>query len=145
MANDLKYFSLLEKIAKDVPASAHNRIVPRARLAACIVYRNEIVSFGINQLKSHPFQAKFSKNKEAIYLHAETNALTKARKRLTMDEFANSSLYVCRIKYSNTLRKHTVWGLSKPCDGCIRAAAAFNIKKVCYTCDDGGYEVLLRK
>ncbi|MFM7851590.1 MAG: hypothetical protein ACKO96_06630, partial [Flammeovirgaceae bacterium] len=51
-----KYIEMLSKIAVAIEP------VRKARIAACLVYRNEIISFGINQMKTHPFQAQFSKN-----------------------------------------------------------------------------------
>ena len=74
--SEIKYLSVLEKMAEAVPAASHRGL--RARLAACVVYKRDIVSFGINQLKSHPFQAKFSKNEDSIFLHAETDAIKNA-------------------------------------------------------------------
>ena len=34
----------------------------RFRHVAAIVYKNKIVSFGTSHMKSHPFQARYSKN-----------------------------------------------------------------------------------
>lgn len=150
MKNDIFYISQLEKLAETIPAAAHRRGEPkrnnpilRTRVAACLVYKNEIMSFGINRLKSHPFQAKFSKNSKSIFLHAETDAIKNALKRMTVEEISKSTLYVCRIKYNSSgKRKQFIAGLAYPCDGCQKAIATFNIKKVCYTCDDGGYKYL---
>jgi deoxycytidylate deaminase len=53
--SDLKYLGFLEKIAEAIPAAAHNRRgrVLRTRIAACVVYKNEIVSVGINRSEEH--------------------------------------------------------------------------------------------
>lgn len=143
--SDLKYLGFLEKIAEAIPAAAHNRRgrVLRTRIAACIVYKNEIVSVGINQLKSHPFQAKFSRHADAIFLHAETDAIKNALKHISVSDLSKSSLYICRVKYDEqTTKKIQMRGMCKPCEGCQRAIATFNIKKVVYTCDDGSHKYL---
>ena len=140
--SDMKYLTHLEKIAEAVPAASHNKSQLRARLAACVVFKNEIVSVGVNQLKSHPFQARFGKNEDSIFLHAETDAIKNALKCISVDDLAKSTLYVCRVKYCDTKKREFTWGLSKPCAGCSRAISTFNIKKVCYTCDDGTYKYL---
>ena len=56
---------------------------PRARLAAALVKNNKIISFGINRKKTDPLQAKFGKNKDAIYLHAEIHAIKNALRDYT--------------------------------------------------------------
>ncbi len=140
-----RILSYLEKIAEAIPAAAHNRKgrFLRTRIAACIVYKNEIVSVGINQLKSHPFQAKFSRHEDSIFLHAETDAIKNALRHITVEQISKASLYVCRVvKYSEKNKKIKVRGICKPCDGCQRAIANFNIKKVVYTCDDGSHKYL---
>jgi len=130
--------SYLEKIAMAIDVNSCNR----ARLAACLVYKNDIIAVGVNQMKSHPFQQKFSKNVESIYLHAETDCLKNALRLATPQEIAKSTLYVCRVKHHDTEDRKLVWGISRPCMGCIRAIVAYDIKKVVYSCDNNGYEYL---
>jgi len=128
-----KYINILSKVAIAVEP------VAQARLASAIVYKNEIISIGINQRKSHPFQAKFSKNEDSIYLHSETDAIKNALKQISIDELSDSVLYVCRVKIIN---KKFVFGIAKPCCGCMRAISNFGIKKVYYTLDNKGYAML---
>lgn len=120
-----KRWNLLEKVA--VAADP----VRRSRLAAMLVYKNDVIAVGYNKKKSHPLAQRFQKHEEAIYLHAEVMALHKASKRITPEQFAKSELYVLRIKKTDcgTL----VWGLAKPCDGCMAAIKHFKIKRVYYT------------
>lgn len=113
-----------------------------ARVAACVVFRNDIVSFGWNEMKSHPFQAKYSKVPEAIYLHAETCAIKNALKYISLDELEKSALYVCRVKYHDKTKKKLVFGLSKPCGGCSKCISTFNIKQVIYSIEGAGFGVL---
>jgi deoxycytidylate deaminase len=128
-----KFFKLLEKIATAVEP------VASARLAAAVVLRGEVISVGINQRKSHPFQSRFGKNEDAIYLHAETDAIKNALKNISQEDLAKASLYVMRVKYADENKKKTMWGLSKPCSGCARAIATFGIQNVYYSKDDCGY------
>lgn len=128
-----RVLNTLFKLAQDVAP------VASARIAAGVVYRNEIISFGVNQMKTHPFQNRFSKNSESIYLHAETDAIKNALRSLSIKDLEKCTLYICRAKYSE---RNFVYGLSKPCPGCMRAISTFNIRKVIYTCDDGNYEQL---
>jgi len=127
----LKILNILQVMAETVPVEF------RGRLAAAVVHRNEILSFGVNQMKSHPFQRQYSSNEDSIYLHAETDAIKNALKKHDIATIAKSKLYICRVKYDNEFGRTLQWGLSKPCAGCQKAIATFNIKHVCYTTDDG--------
>ncbi len=48
-----------------------------ARIAAAVIRKGKVVSFGYNHKKSHPFQAKFCKNKDAVFFHAEVPIVSK--------------------------------------------------------------------
>ena len=50
-----KVLDLLAVVAEGVD---RNITSSGARLAAAIVYKNRVISVGINQKRSHPFQAK---------------------------------------------------------------------------------------
>ena len=127
----LKHLNTLEKVAEAQPVTAG------ARIAAAIVIRNDIIAVGNNQKKTHPFQERFKKNDEAIYLHAETDCIKNALKHVDQDKLSKATLYVCRIKKDGT------WGLAKPCKGCMKAIATFNIKNVIYSTDTTGkFEIL---
>ena len=131
----VKYINLLSKIATDIV----NPVGGNARLAACIVYKNDVVSFGVNQMKSHPFQARYGKNTDSVFLHAETAAIKNALKCISVKELEKSTLYICRVKHHGQLLG---FGMSKPCTGCFRCINTFNIPKVIYTLDNGSYGVL---
>ena len=96
------------------------------RHAAALYIGNKLISVGINQKKTHPIQAKFGRNKDAIYLHAEIAAIVNALKVVALDDLRRAVLYVA--KYSTN--GHT---LSKPCKGCQRAIMHFNIKDCIWT------------
>ncbi len=126
-----KILSELEKLAVDVLP------VASARLAAAIVYKKEIVGYGINQKKTHPLQSRYSTNSKAIYLHAEIAAIANSLKRIDVKQLANSTLYISRMKYSCQEKTSFIRGLARPCEGCTRAIAAFDLKHVCFTTDEG--------
>jgi len=127
---------ILEKVAESVnPVSS-------ARLAAALVYKNEIISIGTNRHKSHPFQKKYSSNDAAIFLHAETDAIYNALRRYDTNIVAKSKLFIYRAKYVNHEKIVFTQGLAKPCAGCQRAIATFGIQHVCFTLDDEGMDYL---
>ena len=130
---------ILHTLAKIAEANDESNI----RFAAAVVYRNKIVSVGYNRMKSHPFQAKYAKNSEAIYLHAEVHAIKNALREIPVEDLPKCELYITRVKRPRSHSDGFIWGLSKPCAGCQRAIAEFGIKRTIYTCDEvGNYEVL---
>jgi len=112
-----------------------------AMLGAVLVHRNRIISFGVNQAKSHPFQARFAHKKECIYLHAETDAIRNALKVISFNELyaTRTTLYLVRLKraWANDTKAPYIHGIAKPCLGCLRAIITHNINRVVYTTDDG--------
>jgi len=135
MSRSGNYFSILEKMAISLEYDSRHR----ARIASCIVYRNDIISFGVNKMKSHPFQKKFSKNIDSIYLHSEIDCIKNALRIITQDELSKSTLYICRVKFDGN---NLIWGLSRPCSGCMNAISTFGIKKVAYTATKNEFEYL---
>jgi tRNA(Arg) A34 adenosine deaminase TadA len=131
-----KAFNMMEKIAQDVAP------VGAARIAAGVFRRNELIAVGVNSYKSHPFQVKFQRNSDSIFLHAETDAIKNALKRIDVEDLRYCSLIICRVKYDSIQKNNLVWGLAKPCSGCMKAIISYNIRKVYYTCDNGCYERL---
>jgi tRNA(Arg) A34 adenosine deaminase TadA len=124
----------LEKIAAANPN-------PTEKFAAAVVWNNKIISIGMNSMKSHPLQAKYSKNEHAIFLHSEIDAIKNALREIDVDDFSKCDLYITRVKKEKPFTKKFVWGLAKPCAGCERAIAAFGLKRTIYTCDEG-YEII---
>lgn len=131
-----RYINILAKLASVTEP------VAAARIASCLVYKNNIISFGICRKKTHPFQAKFGKNKNSIYLHSEIDCIKNSLKEISIDELSKSTLYICRVKYDGPTKSKMIFGLSKPCPGCTRAILNFGISKVIYTLDNEGYDAL---
>lgn len=130
-----KIFIVLRKLAEEVAPIKSSRVV------AAVVKSKSITSFGANQMRTHPFQAKFGKNPESLYWHAETNAIYNALRVLDVGDLKKADLYVCRVKYLSTKREQFVLGNAKPCVGCAKCIADFGVKRVFYTTETG-YECL---
>lgn len=139
-ARDRRFMALARKIAISVDP------VKRAKIAAIIVVKNQIIAIGQCQLRSHPFQAKFNKHPSAIYLHAETNAIHAALNQVAPDQLEKATLYISRVKRKFP-KNDSEWtdGLACPCEGCMRAIVTHSIKRVVYSTDvDGEYSRLIR-
>jgi tRNA(Arg) A34 adenosine deaminase TadA len=117
--HDRRLYDLLT-IAQDVSQFR------KTKHAAAIYLGNKLISVGVNQLKTHPLQARFGINRDAIYLHAEIDAIRNALKRISLDDLSRTTLYVARIRDGKPK-------LSKPCAGCTRAILHFNIHDVYWT------------
>jgi len=129
---------ILHTLAKVAAANPH----PAEKFAAAVVFRNRIVSIGLNSMKSHPMAAKYGKNPHAIFLHAEVAAIKNAMREMEVDELSKCEIYITRVKKEKPFTNKFVWGLAKPCIGCERAIAEFGLKRVIYTCDDGDIGVM---
>ena len=108
--------------------------VARARVAAALVHKGRVISYGYNQSRTSWIQRRFKKNDHAFFLHAEVDAIKKALKIVDADTVKNSTLYVARAK---TIDKKDVYGMAKPCNGCQECIKWFNVKRVFYTTDEG--------
>ena len=106
---------------------------PRAKMSAGLVKSNRLISIGTNRMKSDPLQAKYGKNREAIYLHAEIHAIKNALKEYSLDEIEGSDLYVVRVKRKDEHSIGFIHGMAKPCEGCVRAINEFGIRNVAFT------------
>lgn len=110
-------------MARDMPRAFGTRIV------AAIYVKNRLVAYGYNQKKSHPFQRAWAPHPDAIFLHAEVDAIRHALRRQV--DLTRATLYVARW----TSRGQA---LARPCDGCWEAIKAFGIRRVWWT-EETGY------
>lgn len=109
----------------------------RMKLAASLVIKRDIISVGVNAMRSHPIQKKYGKNDESIFLHAEINAIVNSLNHVDKDDLRKADLYVYRVKKDISNLKSNKWvdGMSCPCEGCMSAIDAFKIKRVVYSTD----------
>jgi deoxycytidylate deaminase len=129
---DIKIMQFVRRLAIDNPG-VNNRL----KLAAALVIKRDVVSVGINVLRSHPVQKKYGKNSESIYLHAEINAIVNSLNHIDRDDLRRANLYVYRVKKDTNDPKRTHWidGMSCPCMGCMSAIDAFRIRRVIHSTD----------
>lgn len=130
---DVKIMQFVRRVAIDNPG-VNNRL----KLAAAVVTKRDIISVGINTMRTHPIQKKYGANDFKIYLHAEIAAIVNSLNHIDKDDLRKASLYVYRVKKdnSNPLNKNWVDGLSCPCEGCMSAIDAFKIKRVIHSTDE---------
>ena len=103
-----------------------------ARIAAAVVRKGKVISYGFNHKKSHPFQAKFCKNNHAVFFHAEVHAIKNALTSINIDDISKCELYIVRAKRDKANRKW-ISGMSKPCSGCQKCIDLFDLKSVYYS------------
>lgn len=104
----------------------------QSKHAAALFNGRELIALGHNSKKTHPLQQKYSKNAEAIHLHAEIDVIVRALRYLNVDDLVDTDLYIGRVRW-NSRRQFKMWGNSAPCAGCVAAIEAFGIRHVHYT------------
>lgn len=120
-SRDIRFISLAQKMAEDVEPWAG------VRIASVLAYRGDLLSIGYNSSKTHPFQARFGKNRHAVHWHAETLCISNAINRNHAELLAKSTMYVVRITMGNEP------ALSRPCQGCAKAIHTHRIRRVLYS------------
>lgn len=125
-----RVIDMLTRLAVENPG-----VRDKYKIAAGIVYKKHLVATGINSYKTHPMMWEFGKNQDALFLHAEVDAIKNALRLITQDQLARCDMYIVRVKKEDGKRG---WfqGLAKPCRGCQRAIETFNLRNVYYTTDD---------
>ena len=126
-----------EKIQKHLTALAIQNpgMQGRFKIAAAVVYKKTIVATGINQYKTHPIMANGCYKEDQIFLHAEADAIRNSLRLITPDQLAKCEMYIVRVKRPDIYSREWVHALAKPCPGCSKLMAQFNIKQVSYTLD----------
>lgn len=108
----------------------------RVKMSAGIVYRNRLISYGINQYKTHPMMMNNAYRDGQIFLHAEVDAIKNALKKINTDDLSKCDLYVVRVKRPHRNSKSYVAAMAKPCEGCCSVINAFGINNIYYTMDE---------
>ena len=125
--NRINILNSLGKIARDVS------FFPNVRIVAALYKRNKLISLGCNQNKTHPMQLEFNRwdNPHKIYLHAEIDAIRKAKS--LGENIEGCDIYVARILRNNSL------ALAKPCKGCFKCIKDHGITNIFYSIKDYEY------
>lgn len=114
------------------------------RFGVLIVIKNRIIAFGTSKEKTHPFQMLHGKNEEAIYLHAEIDAVRNALRFVDENALRKATMYIARAKNEHPVGP-VIPGKAKPCKGCMGLLSAWEFRKIVYTTgEDNPYEVLER-
>jgi deoxycytidylate deaminase len=103
-------------------------------LGAALFYKDKLISIGFNRInKTHPLcsQATYGR---PVTLHAEVNALVKARDFLTrLTKTEKKKLLMVTYRES----KDGCWAKSRPCSGCVAILKQNEIKTIMYTIENG--------
>ncbi len=110
-----------------IDSAIANPILNLPRMGAVLVLRNGDIFYGYNQQRSHPFQKQWAKHPEAIFLHAEIDALIRAMKMVPDEMIVGSSIYIARVL------KNGQPALAKPCSGCLGALIHFGVDNIWWT------------
>lgn len=131
----------LFNIAKAVSKSSDYR---KIKIGCVIAERSEIISIGVNRIKSHPLQkrlnckyysTKFSKGTLFRHgLHAELHAILNAGDR----DLSGARIYIYREDHNGNM------ALCRPCPACMEAIRKKGIRKVYYTTPDGYAEETIK-
>lgn len=118
-----KIVNTLVSVAKGVDP------IGRSRHAAAVVRGNRIISLGYNRDITSPFQKLFGKNEDAVFVHAEIDAIKQALRNVTDQSYLTADLkgydlYVVRLMANDSL------GSSKPCLGCQKAIVHFGFSNI---------------
>ena len=136
MSTDVKYLSFLAEYAKD------NDPCSGAKVAAAIYVKNTLIILGHNKNKTDPWAARFAKNPDADWIHAEVSAIKNTinhfrGEKLARPILAAATMYICRVKRI-TQHGEYIWGMALPCSGCVDAIRQYKIKRVVYSLEGIG-------
>lgn len=132
---DYKYFDMARKVAESSDFK-------NFKLGCVIVHKNKVISTGYNSKKTSPVQKKYNKYRHFNHsdkpvnhsLHAEISALINIPKCVDVNlDYRQVSVYIYRISTGKRLNQ----GLSRPCEGCLRALRDKGVRTILYTTDDG--------
>jgi len=111
----LTRYQRFAKTALDLAAASEHAVAHQ--LCALVVNKNQVLSIGYNQPKTHPI----SEGTPQSHLHAEMDAL------LRCGAPAGADVIVARSKPSGKP------GLAKPCEICQTILGEFGVRRVFYT------------
>lgn len=124
----------LLNLAHDAPSDC------KTRMAAAVAVRGEVLAWGTNEMRTHPFQAKFAKKDEAVFWHAETKTIHNFLRRHDWELLQKATIYVARIKRPFVRARHHVPGMARPCKGCFSCITQFGIGRVVYSTETEGFQ-----
>ena len=109
----------------------------RFKIGAIVVYKNKLISAGVNSDKSHPVQKSYDRWR-GFRTHHSCHAEVRAILNSKMSNLAGHELFVYRQTKDGRL------GNARPCPACMKMIQDYGIKKIFYTTVNGYcQEVLL--
>ncbi len=108
---------------------SHEHDLNNNHTLCAVILLNSQLFYGFNKKKTHPLQKEFSKNKHAIYLHAEIDAIQSAYRECGNIE--DSTLYIARTTADGHIAN------AYPCKGCREAIEYFGISQTFFTTENG--------
>lgn len=122
---DKKIIYYLDIAKKESQKSTYHK----THIGAVITQKNKIISRGYNKLRRHKY-SRFSKH--GCTLHAEVDAIINAPK----GKLNGSTIYIYRELKDGSA------GLSKPCKFCMASLVHKKLRRVVYSNNDNGYEII---
>jgi deoxycytidylate deaminase len=98
------------------------------KLCAVLVSGGKVLSVGFNSQQFHKLTEIYRKNAYCSAMHAEIDAVVKARKKIRLE---GSKIYVARILHGNNKM-----AMAKPCEMCQHVLFNYGVKKAIFTIDE---------
>ena len=131
VVGDANYTSFQRKLIELSFENIHKCSSGKSRHVSFMVKKNKILVIGVNhESKSHTLAHRFNFYHNCI--HSELHAISRFPRHAA--KYCDASLYNVRINRYNEIK------LSKPCANCQNMLAAFNIRDIYYTDDDGSFK-----
>lgn len=114
----------------------------RCRHFSFVIYKNRIITIGLNKPKTHPTNLRNRKisyitgEDYSQYKHtcSEFNSIIKLKKKTNID---TKKCTLINIRYDRNKKI----AMAKPCMSCANLLKYFEFKKVIWSTNDGNYEI----
>jgi len=116
---------------RSIAIELSDKSVGRSKHVSILIYKNRIVSTGINMLKTDTFAYELYKYP---YVHSELNAIKNCPKKIPINKCT-----LLNFRVSNDRKRFL---MSRPCSSCIKLVVSVGITKVFYTDQQGEIQEL---
>lgn len=129
-----KFINRLIALSDDIES---DRPYNKIKVVAFLIYKNKILSFGVNSEKTSLYQYKMRRQaqvNDSDFVYDKTHAEIAAIKKIhpSFSNWEHVEIFICSKKKDSSLR------LSRPCPICEKTIKDMGIKKVYYTNSYGG-------
>lgn len=129
-----KFINRLINLSEDIES---DRPYGKIKMVAFLVYKNRILSFGVNSEKTSLYQYKMrckADVDQSKFIYDKTHAEIAAIKKIhpSFNDWEHVEIFIISKKKDNSFR------LSRPCPICEKTIKDLGIKKVYYTNSYGG-------